>query len=411
MAIEINPDEEFHVVLGGVVTTLSLNALDAAYQGDAIQDETLIWQQGFDAWMRLDALLQALENQESDQPQAESTIEEDIYYVMAAPEDIKKMSLDLLNDAYRLEVIDEDTLIWQPGYTEWIPLKVLLGSEEPLPHYSLAPSLAPVPPSAYGSQAPSAPSSAYPSQASSVVPSNLYSAPAVSAPSSGFPSQAPSAPSSAYANQPSGAYPGQVPSSGYSLAPMADIPLPAAIPRASPWFGRSLVAISTFAFVFILHKNGATQSLAEGLEKTEDLRSLEAKFGAPTYRTPHELEHWLLEVEETYKLSDLSETEALPGEKKADEPGHEDQEQGDKTASTEESADAAKANPEASDEKSDQEDSSKTNGKASNFGAALSGKKAPPPAVKQPKKQTWTPKKERKAKSSGLAYDPMNGAL
>lgn len=407
MAIEINPDEEFHVVLGGVVTTLSLNALDAAYQGDAIQDGTLIWQQGFDEWMRLDALLEALANQDSEPEEIEATIEEDVYYVMVAPEEVKKMSLDLLSDAYRLDVIDEETLVWQPGYTEWIPLKMLLGSEEPVPHYSLAPSLAPVAPSApshaYRSQAPVAPSSAYTAVAPSA-PSSLYPSSASVGPSSAYPSQAPVAPRSVYALQPSSAYPGQVPSSGYSLAPMADIPLPRAIPRASPWFRRSLVAISTFAFVFILHRNGATQSLAEGLEKTEDLQNFEAKFGAPTYRTPHELARWLLEVQETYKLSDLSETEALPGEKKADEPGVDEQ---DKPASIESAA--ALAEEKTASEKSTQ-DSPQAEGKAANFGAALSGKKAEPQAAK-PRKQTARPQKERKVKSSGLAYDPMNGSL
>jgi hypothetical protein len=204
--------------------------------------------------------------------------------------------------------------------------------------------------------------------------------------------------------KPSGAYPSQVPSSGYSLAPMADIPLPAAIPRASPWFRRSLVAISTFAFVFILHRNGATHSVAEGLEKTEDLQSFEAKFGAPTYRTPHELERWLLEVEETYSLSDLSETEALPGEKKADEPGADEQ---DKSASSE-SADAVAEEKTANDKSA--QGSPQSEGKAANFGAALSGKKAQPQTA-SPKKQNYRPQKERKVKSSGLAYDPMNGSL
>ncbi len=164
MTIKVNEEEDFHVVLNGNVVALSLNALDMAYQDDLISEETLIWQEGFGEWTRLDALLAALEEQDGPAEPAAPT-DPDTYFVMVAQDEVKQMSLDLLADAYRLDVIDDGTLVWQPGYTEWIPLSVLLGAPEE--HVSLAPSLPPprnvahasAPPTAAELRAPSLPPS------------------------------------------------------------------------------------------------------------------------------------------------------------------------------------------------------------------------------------------------------------
>ena len=159
MSIEVNPDEDFHVVINGNVLALSLDALSAAYEGDVVEDESLIWQPGLGEWMRLDVVLQHLEQQEG--PVAPSPeLDPDTYYVQVAEDEVKQMSLEQLDTAYRVDIIDLATLVWQPGYAEWIPLAVLIGDEAEQNHYSLAPSLAaPAPaqyqPAAAGSHAPS----------------------------------------------------------------------------------------------------------------------------------------------------------------------------------------------------------------------------------------------------------------
>lgn len=42
----------------------------------------------------------------------------------------KVLTLDQLDDLFRLEIIDGDTKVWQPGMTEWLPLSVVAGMDE-----------------------------------------------------------------------------------------------------------------------------------------------------------------------------------------------------------------------------------------------------------------------------------------
>lgn len=159
MQIELDPEKDFHVAIDGVVTALSLDALDEAYQADSISDETLIWQEGLDEWMRLDVLLASLSEQEPDEaPGAPGPVlDENTYSVMVAPEDVRSMTLEVLGDAFRAGAVTEETLVWQPGYAEWVPLSVVIAAVTHQ-HVSLAPSLAPTQQGTYSS-APSAPRS------------------------------------------------------------------------------------------------------------------------------------------------------------------------------------------------------------------------------------------------------------
>ncbi len=61
--------------------------------------------------------------------------EDDLWHVRLAPDDVKQLTLEQLDDLFRLEVIEASTLIWQPGMTEWLPLSVVagLGEEDPDP--------------------------------------------------------------------------------------------------------------------------------------------------------------------------------------------------------------------------------------------------------------------------------------
>jgi hypothetical protein len=64
---------------------------------------------------------------------------EDLWHVRVAPDEVKILTLEQVDDLFRLEVIDEDTQLWQEGMDEWLPLRVIAGlDDEP------APSLPPI---------------------------------------------------------------------------------------------------------------------------------------------------------------------------------------------------------------------------------------------------------------------------
>ncbi|WP_437549626.1 DUF4339 domain-containing protein [Sorangium sp. So ce367] len=54
---------------------------------------------------------------------------ESLWHVAIAPDDIKVLTLDKLDDLFRLDVIDETTKIWRPGMAAWQPLGVVAGIE------------------------------------------------------------------------------------------------------------------------------------------------------------------------------------------------------------------------------------------------------------------------------------------
>lgn len=383
MELDVDPEKDFHVVLNGVATALSLDALDAAYQADSISDETLIWQEGMDEWMRLDALLSALGGQEETLHAPGPPVDEETYFVMVAPEEIKKMSLDLLADAYRLDVISENTLVWQPGYAEWVPLSVLLGGSEPEQHVSIAPSLAPTQNTApvSMSQAPHSSASGFASAPVSVAPVSVVSG--ISAPNSLVPTTASIAPHSQGAGF----------AHNTTLVPL-DLPLPVAAP-ASPWFKRSLVALGALSAVFILYRQGMTP----GGE------SAESALGAPGSNTVQGLDRWLDGVAVENGLSDLSATEALPSNA-----GN-----SDVTAEPSDSAEPTEKElmekARLADEAAAKETKKAGSSSADSFGARLAGKSAAKKGAPARSKRKWRPKAKKASTSSGNKYDPMNGAL
>jgi len=451
MSIEVNPDEDFHVVINGNVLALSLDALSAAYEGDVVEDESLIWQPGLGEWMRLDVVLQHLEQQEG--PVAPSPeLDQDTYYVQVAEDEVKQMTLDQLDTAYRVDIIDLSTLIWQPGYAEWIPLAVLLGDEAEQNHYSLAPSLAAPAPAAYqpapASHAPSyypqavAPTySAAPSAAPAYSQAPAYSAgrtmsgdplmhqslhpqamhPSASAqpfghaPSFNPPSVVPgpqlsrSAPLSRPAPLSSGGFaplssPSSVPNSLPAVATSFYPDVFAPKSKASVWYPRLLAAAAALAALGVAHRYGAGYELASGLDGSAKDKVWAARVGEPSPSTPYGLNRWLDKVDEKYALKDLSPTSSTPTKLNLPLP----------EPST--AAVASKSETDTQDDTKPTTSSSKAPaGTAAAFGAALSNRPAPATktAVRASSSKKYKPAKKSSgsSKSSGNAFDPMNGTL
>ena len=63
----------------------------------------------------------------------DSLTDEGPWYVVVSPDDVKAVSLDKLDDMYRLGLIDESTRVRGPGMLEWQPLGVVAGIEPARP--------------------------------------------------------------------------------------------------------------------------------------------------------------------------------------------------------------------------------------------------------------------------------------
>ncbi|KYF65517.1 hypothetical protein BE11_03615 [Sorangium cellulosum] len=65
---------------------------------------------------------------------------ETLWHVAVAPDDIKVLTLDKLDDLFRLDLIDESTKIWRPGMANWQPLGIVAGLEPETPEPARAPA-------------------------------------------------------------------------------------------------------------------------------------------------------------------------------------------------------------------------------------------------------------------------------
>lgn len=191
--LEVNPEEEFHVVLNGQQTSLSLDALAEAYEADQINDETLIWQPSFPSWLPLARVLAELDAEDEQAGTSVASLPPGMYQVNVSPGDVRQMTYEQLKDALRLGALDPDSLVWQAGYTEWLPLSAVLADKSSLEHVSVHPS---APGGVVMSQRPAlrsdGPSLAPPPGSRATIPGPGSIAPRAEAPS--FSPAAPSAP-------------------------------------------------------------------------------------------------------------------------------------------------------------------------------------------------------------------------
>jgi hypothetical protein len=377
MQIEIDPEQEFHVVIGGVAMALSLDALADAYQADSISDETLIWQVGLDEWMRLDTLLATLGAQEEPSSAMEAVGGENSYSVMVGHEDIRTMSLEGLAEAHRAGFVNEGTPVWKVGTSDWVPLSVIIAGCATGEHVSVAPSrpsqpavhqssVAPVG-AAYRAPAPSAAPSLSPQYSASMhappPSSGLAAAPVSAAPSGFAPASLPSAPSSLAPTAASIAP--MSPSVGFSGSAdllLDDLEYPA--PTGSPWIKRSLLGLSSLAAVFVIYQ-ASSGSVSDEASQLDGVAAQAMVAAAVVEEEKAEPSAWETEKAMMEKARLADEAVAKNG-----------------SGST---ADA--------------------------FGARLSGEPEPKKAAPARSKSKWQPKAKKTTGSKNSQYDPMNGSL
>ncbi len=405
MQIHVDPEQDFHVAINGVVTALSLDGLDDAYQADQITEETLIWQDGFADWMRLDTLLAILSEQEeapsapepAAPPQAWSAQQpppsvpepaaahQALYSVAVAPGQTQSMTLEALADAHRRGLVNEDTLVWQPGAPDWVPLAVIIASFATKQQAVPAPHVAPTQQSAPPSQAPpqqSASPTHTPVQHNMGRPSPVG---AVAAHGAQAPRAVPSAHPAAHAPR---AVPAALAAAPNTLAPTAanighrspgvglsasahsaldDLDFPPLKSSGATWLKRSLVAAAALALGFVVFQ-GTRDSGGEMAAQPD---------GVATKSTPAAVP----QVEKAEPTAWEKEQALLEKARLADE------------------AAAKQAN----------------NPAADSFSARLTGDDEPKKVAPARPKSNWKPKPKQPSAPApspkGSQYDPMNGAL
>jgi hypothetical protein len=219
---------------------------------------------------------------------------------------VKQLTLEQLDDLFRLDVISADTQIWQEGMDEWLPLSVVAGLGDDEPPISI-PVSAPPPRSAQRIAATT--STAWPPVATAPAPAAVSSwPPAVSfgttAPLSTRPPP-PSARSNPPVSDPLSSWP---PAAAWSDPPRAASVSPLAATVAanqfadnyvSPRFedttpgarvgvgGAWVIVLSVIVGVAVtLYRNAVVHAAAGSMGQTASYMKLESALGGPGFGTP-----------------------------------------------------------------------------------------------------------------------------
>ncbi len=117
---ELNDDSWYVQIDAGDVKVLSRDQVIDFHRLGVISGQTYIWQKGMQQWLPLSTFI--------GQPEPPPT--DDSWQVLMGPGDIRVLSLEQLDDFFRLGVIDEQTHVWQAGMKEWSTLSNLIGADE-----------------------------------------------------------------------------------------------------------------------------------------------------------------------------------------------------------------------------------------------------------------------------------------
>jgi hypothetical protein len=214
-----------------------------------------------------------------------SGAEQERFHVRMAPGEVKLLTLDQIDDLFRLEVIDPDTLIRQEGTEQWLPLRVVAGLDdddesgvaasvaEPVRSVPPPPP-APLPPPPRGSLAPPSSATAPFSHSPSFAPP-----PVASGRPAGFaPSPSASAPPPSFA-----------PPFAPLIAPPA-FAAPVPPPRANRVELLLLGVSALLGLLVALERNGALAALSVSAGQSTGYLKLEALLGGPGFGTPRAVE-------------------------------------------------------------------------------------------------------------------------
>lgn len=183
---------------------------------------------------------------------APPVIDGEKWHVALAPGDVKVVSLEQLDDLFRLSIVDAETKVWQDGMTEWQPLRVIAGLDEPAPEPKRS---YPKPPSPRAKSVSPAPASFYPESMALAATQPAFIAPLL------------------------------VPEFA-SVRPLVASPVPSRASGRSGGFGRVLIGLALVAGVAVsLYRNGLVCETAHSVHRGALYARLEAALGGPSFGT------------------------------------------------------------------------------------------------------------------------------
>ena len=206
-------------------------------------------------------------------------LEEEKWHVALAPGEVKVVSLEQLDDLFRLSIVDAETKVWQNGMSEWQPLRVIAGIDD-------EPALAEPPKRTHPK--PPSPRSAPPVPPRPVASAAVYAAPISLAPAP-ISFAAPVTPLS-------------------SVRPLVVSRAPAA-PQRGGGFGRFLVGLAVVAGALVsLYRNDVIRDAAHSAHQDALYVRLEAALGGPAFGTLRSVEQGAPEQSASLPANDGSST-------------------------------------------------------------------------------------------------------
>lgn len=239
--------------------------------------------------------------------------DDDKWHVEVEPNEVKVVTLEQLDDLFRLSIVDSETKVWQAGMSDWQPLRVIAGLDEPAapqppparrappkpPSRTASPSVRPAPPTPRPispSVRPAAPMSrtmpmaqAVPTAQAAPLARTVVPAPGTHRPPASFYPE----PISAY---PPVAYTAplalaQTAPAMNSVRPLVVSHAPAVVQRGGGGFGRFLVGVALLAGVGITaYRNDYLREGAHAAHQDALYARLESALGGPAFGTLRELE-------------------------------------------------------------------------------------------------------------------------
>ncbi len=235
--------------------------------------------------------------------------DDDKWHVEFEPNEVKIVSLEQLDDLFRLSIVDSETKVWQAGMSEWQPLRVIAGLDEqaapqpkrpppkpptpstraastsvrPAPQVVPRPASPSVRPPAPASirPAPPAPRSAPPpARPAYVAPASFYPEPILATPSAYPPAVQYAAPIAFAATMPA----------PNSVRPLV-VSQPPPMARGGGGFGRFLVGVSLLAGLSVTaYRNDLLRDGAHAAHQDALYARLESAMGGPAFGTVRALE-------------------------------------------------------------------------------------------------------------------------
>jgi hypothetical protein len=217
----------------------------------------------------------------------------EFWHVAMAPGETKVLTLEQLDDLFRLDIIDAATRVWQPGMSEWLPLSVVAGLEA-------EPSTPKAPPPAPSSRAPARPQSppqrptatasfaAAPARPVSAQPAPSFQPAPSHRPAPSFQPTQSFQPAPVAAAWPGSAAPSPSVRPGpESFRPMVVSHRPAPAPSGGGAAGRFVIALALIAGVGVtLYRNDVLRQAALSAGQEKAYLKIEAALGGPGFGTP-----------------------------------------------------------------------------------------------------------------------------